>query len=156
MRASWETIRDEARVALARLGDELRGQIKPSWILPLVPEAEDRHVFTEDVYARARSLAPTTCERVGAIPYVKAFAFSRLMPGEHIPSHEHWNPYLTALLCLQGGAGCRILVRGERRDFVDGQYIVFDYTLPHEVFNDGDLERIVLLILIAKREALRS
>lgn len=152
VQAEWRTIRDEAKVALATLGQRLGSQVGPSWILPLVPEGEDRHVFTEDVCRTARELAPITTAAVQRLPFVIAFAFSKLAPGTHIPLHEHWNPYLTAILCLQDAGTSHITVNGERRHFHDGELVLFDYTLPHEVWNEGTVDRLVLLMLVDRRK----
>jgi beta-hydroxylase len=154
VRKEWQTIRDEAKVALAtleaQLGDKTGG---PSWILPLIPEAEDEHMFTEDVWRKARELSPVTCSLVQKLPFVIAFAFSKLVPGTKIPLHEHWNPYLTAILCLQDADGkTHITVNGERRHFHDGEYVFFDYTLPHESVNEGTVDRIVMLLLVDRRK----
>jgi aspartyl/asparaginyl beta-hydroxylase (cupin superfamily) len=145
----WPAIRDEARIVLDTLGHLLSSD--SSYILPLVPEVEDRSLFPDEIYARARQLAPLTTEIVGNLPGVIAFAFSRLARGKHIPEHEHWNPYLVAILCLQGGGQSHIIVGGQRRDFEDGKTILFDYTVPHQSKNEGEQDRIVLLMMIDPR-----
>jgi len=152
VREHWCQIRDEANVALDTIGALLGDAVAPSWILPLVPEDEDRHTFEDWVYERACELAPTAVRAARSVPYVLAFAFSKLVAGQRIAPHRHWNPYLTAILCLQGGAGCHILVGGERRDFVDGELVLFDYRLTHEVANEGTTDRIAMLLLIDPRD----
>jgi aspartyl/asparaginyl beta-hydroxylase (cupin superfamily) len=151
VQAEHRTIRDEANAALTELGAQLEKDPAESWILPLRPEDEDRHLFSDAVYDRARALAPVTTRLMRAIPYVIAYAFSKLAVGRHIGTHRHWNPYLTALLCLQGGTGCHLMVADERRDFQDGEVIVFDYRKPHSVENGGTIDRIALLMLIDPR-----
>lgn len=124
-----------------------------SYILPLVPEPEDSNEVSDEVFASARRLAPFTTEAVGRIPYVVSYGFSRVAPGGEIPEHDHWNPYLVALMCLATGDGCHILVGGQRRDFVVGETVLFDYTLPHAVMNPSAEERVVLLCVIDPRRA---
>lgn len=153
VQAAWPTLRDEARITMSQLGHLLGEQASSSYILPIVPEAEDRTVYPEALYAQARQLAPVTTQVVSAVPYVNAFAFSRLAPGKHIAEHEHWNPHLVAILCLQSGGSSHIIVDGQRRDFHDGEIILFDYTLPHESKNEGTTERIVLLMIIDPQKA---
>jgi aspartyl/asparaginyl beta-hydroxylase (cupin superfamily) len=147
----WPAIREEARRALAaleeQLGDETGG---PSWILPLVPEPEDEHVFKPEVLSRARELSPVTVGLMAKAPAVAAYAFAKLAAGTHIPEHDHWNPYFTAMLCLQDGGGSHLIVNGERRDFKTGAIVLFDYTLPHEVRNTGHEDRLVLLMLVPR------
>ncbi len=152
LQREWPTIRDEARQALDELGPVLGHPASQSWILPLVPEAEDAHLIPAEVYARARALAPIATARCSAIAYVVAFAFSRLVAGTHIAQHAHWNPYLTGILTLDdGGANSHIVVAGQRHDFVDGDLMLFDYTLPHESKNEGEGDRIVMLMIIDRR-----
>lgn len=158
----WQQIRQEALQVMGALGHHLaNASASPpspesagasdagsSYILPLVPEPEDRGVLPDEICAQARALAPKTTALVGAIPYVRAYAYSRLTPVKHIPEHEHWNPFLVAILCLQGGDHSYIVVNGERCTFHDGEYVVFDYTLPHYSKNEGSDDRIVLLMII--------
>jgi len=152
LQREWPTIRDEARQALDTLGPVLGHPVGHSWILPLVPEAEDQDLIPAEVCARARELAPIATARCSAVPYVVAFAFSRLVPGKHIALHTHWNPYLSGILTLDdGGANSHILVDGQRHDFVDGDLMLFDYTLPHESKNEGERDRIVMLMIIDRR-----
>jgi aspartyl/asparaginyl beta-hydroxylase (cupin superfamily) len=46
-----------------------------------------------------------------------------------------------------------LIVGGERHDFKTGEVTLFDYTLPHEVKNEGTEERIVLLVVIDPKRA---
>ncbi len=148
--AQWPAIREEAMLTLSTLEKQLGDKVGPSWILPLVPEYEDEPVLGPEVSEAARALAPLTVGLVGKLPYVVAYAFSKLAPGTKIPEHDHWNPYYTAMLCLQNGGGSHLVVDGERRDFVQGKVFVFDYTLPHEVKNEGHEDRLVLLMLVQR------
>lgn len=149
--AEAATIDREAVLAFEAAGPLANKLASESWILPLVPEDEDRHLFEPIVYATARDRAPTTVELVRSVPYIIAFAFSKLVAGKTIATHTHWNPYLTALLCLRGGAGVDLMVDGRVRRFEDGRTIVFDYRYPHSVDHRGDTDRIALLMLIDPR-----
>jgi aspartate beta-hydroxylase len=150
LRTQTSLILGEARATLASLGDKMKGD---TFILPLVPEPEDRHPVADPIWAAARALSPQTTVLLTAIPYVVAFAYSKLAASGHIAEHEHWNPYLVAILCLDDGGGRSFLrVGGERRDFRDGELLLFDYTLPHEAVNEGERDRIVLLISIDPRQ----
>lgn len=154
LRAETAVISGEASATLTALGDKMKGQ---TYILPLVPEPEDRHPMADPIWAAAQALSPRTTELLAALPYVVAFAYSKLAAGDHIAEHEHWNPYLVAILCLDdGGRRSYLRVGGERRDFREGELILFDYTLPHEAFNEGERDRIVLLISIDPRRRNRQ
>jgi aspartyl/asparaginyl beta-hydroxylase (cupin superfamily) len=155
VRASYRTIAEEARRVLAELGPAVSQKLGSTYALPLVGEPEERHPVADKIFAQARALSPVTSGLLNQVPYVVAFAFSYLPVGASIPLHEHWNPYLVAALCLQGGGSSHILVGGERRDFQDGEFVVFDYSLPHESHNQGAIDRIVLLVTINPRLAPR-
>lgn len=149
--AYTEAIREEAILVMTDAGRSLNKRDDESWILPVVPEPEDRGVLSDAVCARARSLAPTTAALVSAIPYVTAYAISKLVPGKHIAPHSHWNPFLSAILCLQGGSGCYLIVDGLRHQYEDGGLVIFDYTLVHEARNEGREARFALLVAIDRR-----
>lgn len=153
VRANYRTIAEEARLVLAELGPTVSQRLGRTYALPLIGEPEERHPAADLIFARARELSPTTSRLLSHVPYVVAFAFSYLPVGGTIPLHDHWNPYLVAALCLQGGGSSHILVGGERRDFQDGEFVVFDYSLPHESHNQGSIDRIVLLVTINPRLA---
>lgn len=153
--AHWKAIRDEALdVTSGPLWERLRvlGGLTPI-VFPLMPEPTDSSAVHDPLFADAREAAPLTTRLVTSIPYVIAFAFARLRPGEVIPMHEHESPRLIALLCLQTGGDSHIVVGGERRDFEDGQLMVFDYTHTHETFNHGTEDRVALLMTIEARAA---
>lgn len=152
VQSQWRALRDEAVVALTALGPVLGVPPSQSYILPVVPEAQDRDLVTDDICARARAMAPLAMQLAGDVPYVIGCAFSRLTPGKHIAPHYHSTPYLTAILCLDdGGRRSHIIVDGQRRDFVDGELTIFDYTHEHESRNEGERDRIVMLLLIDPR-----
>lgn len=151
--AHFSVIRAEALAARAAMAVMEDNRVRPGvWhVLPLLPEEEDRSAIPEEVWRANRRLAPRSTAILSSIPGLKAFAFSSLAPGGHIQSHKHESPCVTAALCLQDGGDSYLLVAGERRDYRDGEVIIFDYTLEHEVFNLGDGERIVLLVLFDNR-----
>lgn len=116
--------------------------------LPFRVEPDDASVFPESVCAAHRALAPITTELVESIDGVEAYSFSALAPASSIARHRHHRPFVTAALCLRGGQGAAITVGDERRPYVDGSWVIFDYTLPHSVENLGPEDRVVLLVLL--------
>jgi aspartyl/asparaginyl beta-hydroxylase (cupin superfamily) len=152
VRSAWRELRDEALAARLLMSqvDDSRTEGGGWAVLPLLPEAEDRVLYTEEACARCRSAAPRTVALVGSLTGLRGYVFSSLAPGARIAAHQHSQPQVTAALCLQGGGESSIEVGGERRAFVDGQWTVFDYTLVHAVTNDGVLDRIVLLVLLPR------
>ena len=79
--------------------------------------------------------------------------FSQLRPHTHIP--PHWGMLNTRLIChipLIVPPGCRLRVGNEVRDVEAGRAMIFDDSIEHEAWNDGDETRIVLLFEIWRPE----
>jgi len=150
LRDAWTGIRDEALAARQRMRRIADGRVRPGmWhVLPLLAEPEDRAVWTPEFCMRCREAVPRTAALVDAIPGIHACTFSSLAPRGHIRPHRHRNPFLTVSLCLQSGGDSSITVAGQRAPYRDGEFLVFDYRQEHEVINEGDAERIVLLLLV--------
>lgn len=150
----YEVIRDEALAARAAMMNILDSRARPgTWrVLPLLAENEDRGVVPDSICRANRCLAPETTKMIRAtLPRVEAYSFSALEANGHIRPHRHTNLFVTAALCLQDGGNSYIVVDGRRRQYRDGEVIVFDYTLQHEAFNLGPNARIVLLMLLDNR-----
>jgi beta-hydroxylase len=93
---------------------------------------------------------PATAAAVAKIPGLNSAFFSILSPGAHIPRHRGvTKAILTAHLGLvvpANGLDCRMQVDEEMLHWREGRTLVFDDTFPHEVWNDTDQLRAVLLI----------
>ena len=100
--------------------------------------------------ANAR-LCPKTAECIASQPafnqmLVGAHFFSRLAPGTHIGAHcGPSNLRLRCHLGLMVPKGCRIRVGTEVREWKEGECLIFDDSFEHEVFHDGDSDRVVLI-----------
>jgi aspartyl/asparaginyl beta-hydroxylase (cupin superfamily) len=78
---------------------------------------------------------------------------SILRPGTHIPPHH--GMLNTRLIChvpLVVPHGCRLRVGAETREVIEGQAMIFDDSIEHEAWNDGDAVRAVLLFEIWRPE----
>ena len=93
---------------------------------------------------------PKTAEIVARIPGLNSAFFSILDPGAHIPRHRGvTKAFLTAHLGLVVPANreaCRMQLDDQSLSWSEGRTIVFDDTFHHEVWNDADGLRAVLLI----------
>lgn len=93
---------------------------------------------------------PATAAAVAAIPGMNSAFFSILAPGAHIPRHRGvTKALLTAHLGLvvpREAERCRMQVDEEFVHWREGETLVFDDTFHHEVWNDTDEWRAVLLI----------
>ena len=148
--ASFEDIRAEAINALEQMAfvSDERAASETWRVLPIKPEPEDVPNVPQSFIDWSRKLAPKTVALLDSIPGVIAYAFSALAPSAHIAPHRHENPYVTAMLCLKADGEVYIVNGGERKVIVEEETLVFDYTLTHEVVNNGSVERIVLLVLL--------
>mmetsp|Transcript_11273 Transcript_11273/g.28837 ORF Transcript_11273/g.28837 Transcript_11273/m.28837 type:complete len:156 (+) Transcript_11273:1040-1507(+) len=72
--------------------------------------------------------------------------FSRLVPGTHLSKHcGPSNFRLRCHLALVVPPGVRIRVGNEEREWVAGRCLIFDDSFEHEVWHDGDEDRVVLI-----------
>lgn len=119
------------------------------------------HYFWQDgtlVEDHARA-CPRTMEALGhaPLPQVPGRApnalWSRLLPGAHIaPHHGMLNTRLICHVPVRTAPGCSLRVGNERREWVDGQALVFDDSIEHEAINTGDQTRTILLFEIWRPE----
>lgn len=152
LRDHWQAIRDEA-VTVA-----LHGQASPSLaaISPdhrAIAEVDKWRSFflwgygypIDDNLARC----PRTRDIVERIPGLNSAFFSILAPGTHIPEHRGVTKglitcHLGLIVPRQGNLRMRVDDRVVR--WAEGETLVFDDTYPHEVWNDTDETRVVLLV----------
>lgn len=79
--------------------------------------------------------------------------FSILKPGTHIePHHGMLNTRLICHIPLIVPAGCRLRVGNETRTVEEGRALIFDDSIEHEAWNDGDGARAILLFEIWRPE----
>jgi aspartyl/asparaginyl beta-hydroxylase (cupin superfamily) len=79
--------------------------------------------------------------------------FSLLKPGAHIFPHNGLiNTRLICHLPLIVPAGCRFRVGNEVRRWEEGRLLIFDDSIEHEAWNEGDSIRVILLFEIWRPE----
>jgi aspartyl/asparaginyl beta-hydroxylase (cupin superfamily) len=79
--------------------------------------------------------------------------FSVLEPGTHIPAHTGMlNTRLICHLPLIVPERCRLRVGSDTRLVQAGRTMIFDDSVEHEAWNDGDSTRVVLLFEIWRPE----
>ena len=93
---------------------------------------------------------PRTAAAVAGIPGLNSAFFSILAPGAHIPRHRGvTKAILTAHLGLivpKRRQDCRMQVEDQLLRWDEGRTLVFDDTYYHEVWNDTDEQRVILLV----------
>ncbi|MEV4894203.1 aspartyl/asparaginyl beta-hydroxylase domain-containing protein [Nonomuraea sp. NPDC055795] len=100
-------------------------------------------------YTKNLAAFPLTLKVLSAPPGASACGmtyFSAVEGGTHIAPHTGFtNAHLRCHLSLVATEGSRIRVADETRGWREGRAFVFDDTFEHEVWNEGDQRRTVLL-----------
>ena len=97
-----------------------------------------------------RERCPETVKLLDKIPNVLNAYFSILSPGKHIPPHMGpYNglvKYHLGLLMPEPREKCKIRINDQIKVWEEGKTLIFDDTYNHEVWNDTDGHRVVLLV----------
>lgn len=95
------------------------------------------------------ALAPQTSKILEGVPNLQTAMFSILAPGYHIPAHKGVTKGILrshlGLIIPKDREQCRIRVDETITAWKEGEIFVFDDTYEHEVWNDTDEERVILL-----------
>jgi aspartate beta-hydroxylase len=121
-------------------------------------EISDRTAHNWNVYMlyllgyqleEAQQLCPKTCELIKTIPGLTQAFFSILDPKKSIPLHE--GPYRGYLryhlgIDIPKENKPKIIVNNQAHCWQEGEAVLFDDSWPHEVINESDEPRAVLII----------
>ena len=92
-------------------------------------------------------LCPETTRLIEQVPGLTTAGFSSLAPGTHIEPHVGYtNAVLRCHLGLVVPDGCSMRVGADTRQWKEGECLVFDDTVEHEVWHRGDRPRVILLL----------
>ncbi|MEL6793472.1 MAG: aspartyl/asparaginyl beta-hydroxylase domain-containing protein [Pseudomonadota bacterium] len=148
----WERIRDELS-EIMKHPDAIPGfeEVSPDQY----KIARDRKWRTFILYGFGDRLetncerAPHTAALLSRVPNIRTAWFSILAPGYHIPAHTGVTKGILrahlGLVIPERRELCRIRVGEQVRSWKAGEVIVLDDTYDHEVWNETDEERVVLL-----------
>ncbi|GAB4185257.1 MAG: hypothetical protein Tsb002_08850 [Wenzhouxiangellaceae bacterium] len=152
----WEEIRDEALRML-----ENRDRIPP---LREVSPDHSRIAVDEKwkslfiwgynyKFEHNAQQCPVTAREAEKVPGLISAFYSIHEPGTHLP--RHYGPtkgIVTCHLALQvpKQKGCRIAVDDHDYEWQEGKCFIFDDTYYHEVWNDTDEDRVILLIQLER------
>ena len=163
LEADWKGIRDEAlavwehKTAIPGFSDIVPGTSKITY------DESWRTFFLWNYGHRVDGncdRAPVTARAVERIPGMTLAMFSFHDPHLHVPRHRGVSKYyLTCHLGLKipkEREKCRIMVDDRTLYWDEGKTIVFDDMHPHEVWNDTDEYRAVLLIQFARPSTWRG
>ena len=158
--AATETIREELLAELSTGGEGFAPYLVND---PSRPRAEFHGLHdnpqwsTLQLWEKGRPSAlasrfPLTMAAIAAVdlPHISVRApnilFSKLSAGARIPPHHGMiNTRLVCHLPLIVPPGCGFRVGGEMRQWEVGQLLIFDDTIEHEAWNDGDSDRVILI-----------
>ncbi|MEM8787931.1 MAG: aspartyl/asparaginyl beta-hydroxylase domain-containing protein [Pseudomonadota bacterium] len=148
----WEEVAEEARGVL-RFRDEIPAfqEISPDQYR--IATAKNWRTFI--LYGFGEQLEkncaqmPKTAAMLGKVPNIQIAWLSILAPGYHIPAHTGVTKGVVrahlGLLIPKEAEKCRIRVDDQVEHWEPGKMIVLDDTYEHEVWNDTDEERVILL-----------
>jgi len=149
---NWETIQAEAKEVL-KFREAIPGfqEISPDQYRLATEQNWKTFVlygFGQRLEKNA-SLAPKTADILMNVPNLQTAMFSILAPGYHIPAHKGVTKGILrshlGLIIPKDREQCRIRVDETITAWKEGEIFVFDDTFEHEVWNDTDEERVILL-----------
>jgi beta-hydroxylase len=155
--SNWTVIRAEAQALMAdRESVPPLGKVSPDHRRIASTSQWKSFFFTGYGYhAMAnRARCPRTAALVDQVPGVVVAFFSIFEPGTRVPEHfgvtkAILNVHL-GLIVPKDAEHCRIRVDGEERSWAPGEYLIFDETYQHEVFNDTAEPRVVLFLQVMR------
>lgn len=161
---AWRDIREEAdRLAtrlpsVPRFHDIMREQEDVS-----AHDGRDWRIFILKAYGIESPEHMAACPRLARIvagtPGVLSSSISFMAPGKHIPAHR--GPFRGVLRFYLGlsvprradGSPAVVLkINGQEHRVGDGEWLIWDDTYTHEVLNESDRWRSVLLLDLWRRE----
>lgn len=151
LREHWHEIRDEALAILERQPAPSLAAISPDH-RAIAPAGKWRSLFLWGYgYPVEPNLGacPLTASLVERIPGLNSAFFSILAPGTHIPPHRGVTKGLITCqlgLVLPRDGDARMRVGDRVLRWSEGETLVFDDTVDHELWNDGASARMVLHI----------
>lgn len=155
---SWRALRDEAMNVATRLGEVPRfHEIMPEQTAISANDARDWRMFIIKAYGvevpANQARCPVLASIAAGIPEVLSASYSFMAPGKHIPAHRGpFRGVLRYYLALSmprladGRPGAVLRVADGEYRLEDGDSMLWDDTYSHEVWNESDEVRVVLLL----------
>jgi beta-hydroxylase len=149
---NWQAIRDEVKLILKHREaipvfqevspDQMRISKGANWRTFIL------YGFGEKL-SKNCAQAPLTTKLLESVPNLQTAWFSILGPGYHIPAHRGVTKGILrahlGLIIPRDAEQCRIRVDDKIKVWREGEIFVFDDTYEHEVWNDTQDERVILL-----------
>lgn len=166
--AHWQQIREEALTVAQDLRNIPRfHEIMNEQASISANDARDWRMFIMQAYGQpiARNLArcPQLAQLIASSPDVLSASLSFLAPGKQVPAHRGpFRGILRGYLVLSmpkradGEPAAVLKVDGREYRLNEGEFMLWDDTFEHEVWNDSDQVRTVLLLDIRRRDLPRG
>jgi len=161
---SWRAIRGEALAVAAGLGSVPRfHEIMREQAIISATDGRDWRLFILKAYGvenpRNMAACPSLAAIVGDIPDVLSASLSFMEPGKHVPPHRGpFRGVIRFYLGLMvprlgdGRPGALLKIDGQEYRVGEGEWLLWDDTYLHEVWNGGDSVRCVLLLDVWRRQ----
>jgi aspartate beta-hydroxylase len=156
--SAWSEIRDEALSLPNRVESIPRfHEIMPAQAEISANDGRDWRLFILKVYGaeveKNMAACPRLADIVSSTPGVLSASLSFLAPRKHIPRHRgpfrgvlRYQLGLSVPLDAQGRPAAVLALNDVEHRVGDGQQLLWDDTYPHEVWNNSDQMRLVLLL----------
>jgi beta-hydroxylase len=159
LESAWRQIRAEAEPVLHDLGA----------VPPVRSLSPDHELIARDdkwrgfilwgyglKWERNCGRCPNTARLLDRIPGLLSAFFSVMQPGAHVPRHTGpTKAILTAHLGIKvprNAPACHMQIGSHDFSWSEGRMVVFDDMFPHEVWNDTNDDRVILLLHIKRPE----
>lgn len=104
--------------------------------------------------AQNHARCPTTSALLEKVPGLVVAFFSIMEPGTHIPPHrgvtKAWLNCHLGVVIPKGAGKCAMEVAGRTVEWREGEWVVFDETNRHEVWNERSQPRVVLFLQVKR------
>ena len=157
IRPQWQSIRDELLPLMHERESILPlGKISPDHRRIASTPAWKSYFFSGyGWHSRAnRAICPQTSQAIDSVPGMVVAFFSIMEPGTHVPRHrgltKAWLNCHLPLIVPDDGGRCEIAINGEFHRWEQGQWLVFDETFEHEVWNLSSQPRVVLFLQVQR------
>ena len=161
--AAWHTIRNEAMAMAPQVRTIPRfHDIMPEQTNISANDGRDWRMFILKAYGvenpRHMAACPALAAVVAGSPDVLSASLSFMEPGKHVPAHR--GPFrgvirfylgLSVPKLPDGRVATLLKIAGEEYRIDEGQWLLWDDTYFHEVWNHGDTWRAVLLLDVWRR-----
>lgn len=157
LRANWRVVQGELEPLLADRDDiPAFGKISPDH-RRIANDSAWKSFFFEGYSfksARNRAKCPQTAEMLDRIPGLVVAFFSIMEPGTHVPRHrgltKAWINCHLPLVVPRGPERCEMAVNEEMVRWHEGEWLLFDETNQHEVWNETSEARVVLFLQVRR------